>query len=100
LEQIAMKGVRLPAPLIMLRKVLFTLDGVQHDMGDPEVSMIAVMARQATQRWLTTWGSIGSPLSLKDWLAVQSSTFFYGGRVCWQGAQSLLDRSRSSVTEA
>ena len=48
LEDIAFKGVRLPAPLIMLRKVLFTLDGVQHDMGDPEVSMVAILARHAT----------------------------------------------------
>jgi len=100
LENIAMKGVRLPAPLIMLRKVLFTLDGVQHDIGDPEVSMISVIARHATQRWLTGWNAFGSPLSLKDWLAVQSSTLFYGSRVCWQGAQALLERSRSAVSGA
>jgi len=96
LENIAMKGVRLPAPLIMLRKVLFTLDGVQHDIGDPEVSMISIIARHATQRWLTSWQAFGSPLSLRDWLAVQSSTLFYGSRVCWQGAQSLLEGSRST----
>ena len=96
LEDIAFKGVRLPAPLIMLRKVLFTLDGVQHDMGDPEVSMVAILARHATPRWLTSWKAFGSPLSLKDWFAVQSSTLFYGGRLWWQGTQALLDRSRSA----
>jgi ubiquinone biosynthesis protein len=95
LEEIAMKGVRLPAPLIMLRKVLFTLDGVQHDIGDPEVSMISIIARHATQRWLTDWKSFGTPLFLRDWLAVQSSVWFYGGRVCWQGAQAMLERSQS-----
>ena len=98
LEDIAMKGVRLPAPLIMLRKVLFTLDGVQHDIGDPEVNMISILARHATQRWLTSWKAFGSPLSLKDWLAVQSSTLFYGSRVCWQGAQGLLGRSLSVLS--
>jgi ubiquinone biosynthesis protein len=98
LEDIAIKGVRLPAPLIMLRKVLFTLDGVQHDIGDPEVSMMAILARHATQRWLTSWKAFGSPLSLKDWLAVEVSTLFYGSRVCWQGAQGLLDRSISALS--
>jgi ubiquinone biosynthesis protein len=100
LEDIAMKGVRLPAPLIMLRKVLFTLDGVQHDIGDPPVSLISIIARHAMESWLTGWRAFGSPLSLKDWLAVQSSTLFYGSRVCWQGAQAFLDRSRSALSSA
>lgn len=98
LEDIALKGIRLSAPLIMLRKVLFTLDGVQHDIGAPEVSMVSILARHATPRWLTSWKAFGSPLSLRDWLAVQSSTLFYGGRVWWQGTQALLDRSRSALS--
>jgi ubiquinone biosynthesis protein len=96
LEDIAIQGVRLPAPLIMLRKVLFTLDGVQHDIGGPEVNMISILARHATPRWLTSWKAFGAPLSLRDVLAVQSSTLSYGGRVCWQGAHALLDWSRSA----
>jgi ubiquinone biosynthesis protein len=100
LEDIALKGVRLPAPLIMLRKVLFTLDGVQHDIGDPEVSVVSILARHATPRWLTSWKAFGSPLSPRDWLTVQFSTLFYGGRVWWQGAQALLDRSRSVLSGA
>jgi ubiquinone biosynthesis protein len=100
LEDIAFQGVRLPAPLIMLRKVLFTLDGVQHDIGDPEVNMVSILARHATPRWLTSWKAFGSPLSLQDWLAVQSSTLFYGGRLWWQGTQALLDRSRSAFSRA
>ncbi len=91
LEEIAMKGVRLPAPLIMLRKVLFTLDGVQHDIGDPEVSMISVFARHASQRLMTSWKAFGAPLSLRDWVSVQSSALFYGSRLCWQGAQNVLN---------
>ena len=96
LERIAMRGVRLSAPLIMMRKVLFTLDGVQHDMGDPQVSMISIIIRHAAQRWLTNWTSFKSPLSMRDWMALQSSTLFYGGRVCWQGAQALLERAQGS----
>lgn len=94
LEDIAFKGVRLPAPLIMLRKVLFTLDGVRHDLGGPEVSVVAVLARHAAPRWLTSWSSFGAPLSVKDWLTVESSAIRYGGRLWWQGAQALLNRSR------
>ena len=96
LENIAFKGIRLPAPLIMLRKVLFTLDGVQHDIGDPDVSMVAILARHATPLWLSSWRAFGTPLSLKDWLTVQASTLLYGGRLWWQGTQALLDRSRSA----
>jgi ubiquinone biosynthesis protein len=100
LEDIAMQGVRLPAPLIMLRKVLFTLDGVQHDIGDPPVSMISIISRHAIGSWLTGGRTLSSPLSLKDWLAVQSSTLFYSSRVFWQGAQTLLDRSRPAAHSA
>lgn len=88
LEDIAFKGVHLPAPLIMLRKVLFTLDGIQHDLGAGEVGMASIMARQGLQRWLTSWTSLGSPLTLRDWMDVQWSTFFLGGRLCRQAIHS------------
>ena len=84
LEDIAFKGVRLPAPLIMLRKVLFTLDGVQHDLGAGDVGMASIMARQGLQNWLTSWSNVGSPLSWRDWLRVEWSTLFLGGRLCRQ----------------
>jgi ubiquinone biosynthesis protein len=94
LEEIAMKGIRLPAPLIMLRKVLFTLDGVQHDLGSPDINMISIVARHATPRWLSSWASLGKPLSLKDWLTVETSALGFGGRVCWQKMRSMLQPSR------
>jgi len=93
LEDIAFKGVRLPAPLIMLRKVLFTLDGIQHDLGAGEVGMASIMARQGLQRWLTSWTSLGSPLTLRDWMGVQWSTLFLGGRLCAQAVHA----ARSAV---
>ena len=94
LEDIAFKGVRLPAPLIMLRKVLFTLDGVQHDLGAGEVGMAGILARQGLQRWLTSWTSFGTPLSLRDWVGVQRSAMFLGGRLCWQA----LNAARAAVS--
>jgi ubiquinone biosynthesis protein len=100
LESIALKGVRLPAPLIMLRKVLFTLDGVLHDIGGPEVSVVSVLARHATPLWLTSWRAFGAPLSLRDWLRVQSSALGYGGRLWWQGAQALVEKSGAGAIRA
>ena len=94
LESIAFKGVRLPAPLIMLRKVLFTLDGVLHDIGGPAVNIFSVLARHATPRWLSSWKAFGAPLSFKDWLKVQSSALGYGGRLWWQGTQAMAAKSR------
>ena len=88
LEDIAFKGVRLPAPLIMLRKVLFTLDGIQHDLGAGEIGMAAILARCGLQRWLTNWSSAGAPLTWRDWLGVEWSTLFLGGRLCWQAMNS------------
>jgi ubiquinone biosynthesis protein len=93
LEDIAFKGVRLPAPLIMLRKVLFTLEGVQHDLGAGEVGMAVILARCGLQSWLTNWKSVGSPLSLRDWMGVQWSTLFLGGRVCRQA----MNAARSAI---
>lgn len=93
LEDIAFKGVRLPAALIMLRKVLFTLDGIQHDLGAGEVGMASIMARQGLQSWLSNRRSFGSPLSLRDWMGVQWSTLFLGGRLCWQA----MNAARSAI---
>jgi ubiquinone biosynthesis protein len=93
LEDIAFKGVRLPAPLIMLRKVLFTLDGIQHDLGAGEVGMASIMTRQGLQSWLSNRQSFGSPLSLRDWMGVQWSTLFLGGRLCWQA----MNAARSAI---
>jgi hypothetical protein len=42
------------------------------------------------EQWLADRKALRSLLSPKGWLAVQSSTLFYGSRACWQGAQSLL----------
>ncbi len=93
LEDIAFKGVHLPASLIMLRKVLFTLDGIQHDLGAGEIGMAAILVRCGLQSWLTSWSNFGSPLSLRDWLGVEWSTLFLGGRLCRQ----TVSAARSAV---
>jgi len=93
-ERIAYKGVRFPAPLIMMRKVLFTLDGILHDIAGPSVGMEIVIARQALQNWMAKFADFGSPLHLRDWIRVQFSTLLYAGRLGVQAAQRGLERSR------
>ena len=93
LEQLALEGVHFPAPLIMLRKALFTLDGILHEIAGSAVSIDVVLARYIAQRWMSDSRTIGSPLSFTDWMAVHTSVLFYGSRWWIQFAQSMLDRS-------
>jgi len=86
-DRLALEGVRFPAPLIMLRKVLFTLDGILHEIAGPEVEMDSVIARHVVQNWMADFTAIPSPLSVADCIAVQSSAWFYGGRLWLQWAQ-------------
>jgi ubiquinone biosynthesis protein len=98
LGQLALKGVRFPAPLIMLRKVLFTLDGILHEIAESSVSMDLVLTRYLVQRWIANPETIGSPLLFRDWMTVQSSTLFYGIRWWTQLTQSMLDRARTATS--
>lgn len=86
-DRLALGGVRFPAPLIMLRKVLFTLDGILHEIAGPDVEMDFVIARYVVQNWMKDFTAFPSPLSVADWIAVQSSALFYGGRLWLQWAQ-------------
>ncbi len=92
LDRIVLKGIRFPAPLLMLRKVLFTLDGVLHDIGTSDVRMEQILARHLMQRWMTSSTPFGSPLWLTDWFAVQSSALFYGSRLWLQWAGTTADK--------
>lgn len=97
LEKIAYEGIRLPTSLVMFRKGLFTLDGILHDIGAPEFSMEAVIARHVLQTWTTTWRGFGSPLSLGDWILVQCSALLFPGRLLLQGAQNMVQPQLTTV---
>ena len=90
LDRLALQGVRFPAALLMFRKVLFTLDGILHEIGAPNVHMDLVIARHMATRWMRNWWSFGSPLYLMDWVAVQYSALLYGARLWVQWAQATL----------
>ncbi len=44
-ERVAMKGIKFPGPLIMLSKVMFTLEGVLGDIVGPDTGMGFTLAR-------------------------------------------------------
>jgi ubiquinone biosynthesis protein len=84
LDRLALEGIRFPAGLMMFRKVLFTLDGILHDIAAPNLQMDLTLARHLLAR---------SPLSLIDWIGVQASALLYGGRLWVQWAQAALGRA-------
>jgi ubiquinone biosynthesis protein len=92
LEELAVKGIRFPAPLIMFSKVLFTLDGILEDIRGAEMSMGSAIARHLAQRWLTEWKAFGSPLRSADWMAVQCSALLYSPRLWVRLEQTVVDR--------
>ncbi len=99
LEKIAYQGVRFPAPLIMLSKVLFTLDGILLDIGGGSESMGLAMARHIARRWLSDRAAFASPLRASDWVTLQGSALLYGGRMWLKGEQALVDRFLKEPSE-
>jgi predicted unusual protein kinase regulating ubiquinone biosynthesis (AarF/ABC1/UbiB family) len=92
LQRTAARGIRFTAPLIMLSKVLFTLDGVVADIRGSGMSMAYTVARHGLQSWLRSGSKAGLPLTLRDLVKVQCSAVFYGGRLSIKLEQTVLDR--------
>ncbi len=80
LERAAFAGIRLPAPLILLRKVMLTLDGILHDVAGPDARLESILAREVLRRWAVDWRTLGAPLSAHDWMRVEWSALFAGSR--------------------
>jgi ubiquinone biosynthesis protein len=107
LERLAMKGVKFPGPLIMLSKVMFTLDGILGDIGGSAtgVGFGLTIARHVTEHWLRYRQEFRSPLKKRDWITLQCSALLYGSRLWFKGEQAILDRllpapSTARVTSA
>ena len=57
-----MKGVRFPGSLIMLSKVMFTLDGILTDIGGMSSNIGFAIARQLAGHWRSDRHAFRSPL--------------------------------------
>jgi ubiquinone biosynthesis protein len=92
LERIAFKGVKFPAPLIMLSKVMFTLDGVLADIGGSDAGMGFTVSSHIAQYWLNHRKAFRSPLMSKDLITLQCSALLYTTRLWLRCEQRLLNR--------
>jgi ubiquinone biosynthesis protein len=92
LEHVAVQGTRFPRSLIMLSKVMFTLEGMLSDIAPGGQSMGLPLMRRVAQHWLLHRQNFRSPLGAWDWVALQRSGILYPSRVWLQWERALLDR--------
>lgn len=92
LERIAIKGIKFPGSLIMLSKVMFTLEGILDDIVGSDVGMGFTLARKIARHWLSNRSAFRSPLMRRDWLTVQCSALLYTSRLWVQWEQAMLNR--------
>jgi ubiquinone biosynthesis protein len=92
LERVAMKGIKFPASLIMLSKVMFTLEGILADIVGPDTGMGLAIARRVARRWLGNRAAFRSPLRTRDWLTLQCSALLYTSRLWVLWEQAMLNR--------
>ena len=103
LELVAVQGVKYPSSLIMLSKVMFTLEGILGDIVGSDTGMGFTIARHVAQHWIANRSAFRSPIRARDWLALQFSAMLYTSRVWVQWEQSILNRllaPKSTVTPA
>lgn len=92
LERVAIGGIRFPASLIMLSKVMFTLEGILADIGGTQGGMGLTIARHVALHWLANRRAYRSPLLTRDWLTLQCSALLFTGRLWLRWEASLVDR--------
>jgi ubiquinone biosynthesis protein len=92
LERVALRGIRFPGPLIMLSKVMFTLDGLLRDVGGDGTGIGFTIARHVVQDWIGNRKAFRSPLETRDWINLQCSALLYSSRLWLKCEEALLDR--------
>jgi ubiquinone biosynthesis protein len=92
LEGVAVQGVRFPGSLIILSKVMFTLEGILTDLVGVDADMGYSVARHITLHWLSHLTEFRSPLQKRDWVALQCSALLFLSRIGIRWQQTMLDR--------
>jgi ubiquinone biosynthesis protein len=92
LEHIALKGIKFPGPLVMLSKVMLTLDGILGDIGGGDIGINLTIARHVAEHWISNRKEFRSPLMTRDWITLQCSALLYASRLWLKGEQAILDR--------
>jgi ubiquinone biosynthesis protein len=91
-ERVAINGVKFPSSLIMLSKVMFTLEGILGDIVGADTGMGFTLARHVAQHWIANRSAFRSPLMTRDWFALQCSALLYTSRLWLQWERALLNR--------
>lgn len=84
LDLLALEGVRFPPSLFLFRKVVFTLDGVLHDVAGPGMRLDQIIAREFLTRWAASFGLFHAPLAMNDFLSLPWNALLYPARA-WVG---------------
>lgn len=100
LQRLAFETVRLPGSLMLLRKVMFTLEAIVYDIVGGDVAVDKILVRSLFWKWLTRRLSLGSPLNTGDWMRVQASLLLSGSRWCLQAAQALVNAGGAGAGNA
>jgi hypothetical protein len=79
LDTVGVRGVRFPASLVLIRKVLFTLDGVLHDIAGGDVRIDTIITRDFISRWIWQLGWLPGPFGFADFLEAQKTALLYAG---------------------
>lgn len=77
LDEIALEGVRFPGALFLFRKVLFTLEGVLHDVTGHPVEIDEVIVREFLARAISSGGLFHAPLKSRDFATIQREALCY-----------------------
>jgi ubiquinone biosynthesis protein len=92
LERMALKGIKFPGSLIMLAKVIFTLEGILGDIVGPDPGIGLAIARHVARHWIANRAAYRSPLMTRDWITLQCSALLFVSRVWVQWEQAVLNR--------
>lgn len=92
LERVAIAGVKFPSSLIMLSKVMFTLEGILGDIVGADTGMGFTLARHVAQHWIANRSAFRSPLMTRDWFTLQCSALLYTSRLWLQWERAWLNR--------
>ena len=88
LDRIGVEGVRFPGELVLIRKVLFTLDGVLHDITGGEIRIDTIVTRAFVGRCLRRFGALPPPFTSADYWVLQKAALRYG--LGWWAPQPML----------
>jgi len=92
LENVALKGIKFPVSMIMLSKVVLTLEGTLGDIGGADTAFGFAIARQVARHWLVNRSAYRSPIRGRDWVSLQCSALLLPARLGLQIERAMLDR--------